>query len=159
EAQLQTAMSNLQAGDTIVLANGTYNLTNTLYINGKANVTLRGASGCDGVVLRGHGMDNASYGNVEFGVWSNSANTTIAHLTITDTWDNELIFNGGASSPHVYNVKLLNAGSQFIKSNPIDPSPTGSGNDTGIVEGSWFEYTAGPPANSAHAGGSGYTNG
>jgi hypothetical protein len=38
-AQLQTAMGNLQAGDTIILANGTYNLSSTLYVNGRDNVT------------------------------------------------------------------------------------------------------------------------
>ena len=69
ETQLQSAMSSLQSGDTVLIANGTYNLTRTLYINGKNNVTIRGASGCDGVVLAGREMDNASYGNVEFGIW------------------------------------------------------------------------------------------
>lgn len=159
EAALQTAMGNLQPGDTIVLANGTYNLTSSLYINGKDNVTIRGASGCDGVVLMGKGMDNASYGNVSVGIWSNSKKTTIAHLTIRDTWDNTIIFNGGAQSPHVYSVKLLNSGSQFIKSNPIAAGPGGTGNDSGVVEHSWLEYLNGPPSNPGHAGGAGYTNG
>src|SRR5262249_27426216 len=131
EPQLQTAMGNLQAGDTIVIANGTYNLTSTLYINGKDNVTIRGNSGCDNVVLVGKGMNNSSFGNVPFGVWSNSTNTTVAHLTIRDTWDNELIFNAGAQSPHVYSVKLLNAGSQFIKSNPTDAA-NGIGVNNGV---------------------------
>jgi hypothetical protein len=31
EPQLQSAMGNLQHGDTILLANGTYNLTSSLY--------------------------------------------------------------------------------------------------------------------------------
>ncbi|HET6268054.1 MAG TPA: choice-of-anchor Q domain-containing protein [Acidobacteriota bacterium] len=155
EPQLQTAMGNLQAGDTIVIANGTYNLTSTLYINGKDNVTIRGNSGCDNVVLVGKGMNNSSFGNVPFGVWSNSTNTTVAHLTIRDTWDNELIFNAGAQSPHVYSVKLLNAGSQFIKSNPTDAA-NGIGVNNGVVEYSWMEYTSGPPS---HPGVEGYTNG
>jgi len=45
ESQLQTAMGNLQNGDTILLANGTYNLSSTLYINGKNDVTIRGTNG------------------------------------------------------------------------------------------------------------------
>src|SRR5689334_17819809 len=89
EPQLQTAMGNLQTGDTILLANGTYNLSSTLYINGKNNVTIRGTSGSTNVVLAGRGMDNSNYGNVAFGIWSNGTNTTVAHLTIRDTWDNE----------------------------------------------------------------------
>ena len=86
EPQLQTAMGNLQAGDTIVIADGTYTLTSTLYINGKDNVTIRGTSGSGNVVLVGQGMDNSNFGNTEFGIWSNSNNTTIAHLTIRDTF-------------------------------------------------------------------------
>jgi len=157
ETQLQSAVAGAQAGDTIVLADGVYSLTSTLYLNGKNNVTIRGTEGCDDVVLVGRGMDNASYGNVPFGIWSNSLNTVVAHLTIQDTWDNLLIFNAGAQSPHVYSVKLLNAGSQFIKSNPTD-APNGVGVDNGIVEYSWLEYTDGPPATD-HGAGIGYTNG
>jgi hypothetical protein len=156
-AQLQTAMGNLQSGDTIVLANGTYDLSSTLYVNGKNNVTIRGNSGCDNVVLMGNGMDNANFNNVPHGVWSNSQNTTIAHLTIRDTWDNSLIFNSGAQAPHVYSVKLLNAGSQFIKANPTD-APNGIGVNDGVIEYSWVEYTNGPPATD-HGAGVGYTNG
>ena len=154
-SQLQAAMGSLQAGDTIVLANGTYNLTSTLYVNGRNNVTIRGNSGCDQVVLVGRGMDNANYGSVPHGVWSNSANTVIAHLSIRDTYDNTVVFNGGAQSPRVYNVKLLNSGSQFIKANPVNAT---QGVDNGVVEYSVMEYTAGPPATD-HGAGIGYTNG
>ncbi len=156
EAQLQSAMGNLQNGDTILLSNGTYNLTSSLYINGRHNVTIRGTSGSTNVVLAGKGMDNSSYGNVPFGIWSNGTNSTIAHLTIRDTWDNEIIFNPGAQSPRVYCVRLLNAGSQFIKSNPTDVS-AGLGVNNGAVEYCWFEYTGSPPGD--HGAGVGYFNG
>jgi hypothetical protein len=156
ETQLQTAMGNLQQGDTILLANGTYNLTSTLYINGKNDVTIRGTNGSTNVVLVGKGMDNTNFGNVEFGIWSNSTNTTIAHLTIRDTYDNEIIFNQGAQSPLVYCVRLINAGSQFIKSNPTDVN-AGTGVNNGIVEYCWFEYTGSPPND--HGTGVGYFNG
>jgi hypothetical protein len=157
EAQLQSAVGNLQTGDTIVLANGAYNLTRTLNVNNRNDVTIRGTSGCDGVVLVGKGMDNPNYGSVPHGIWSNSFNTTIAHLTIRDTYDNPVIFNAGARSPRVYSVKLLNAGSQFIKANPTDIAQ-GIGVDHGVVEYSWFEYPAGPPTTD-HGAGLGYTNG
>jgi hypothetical protein len=158
EPQLQSAMGYLQSGDTIVLANGTYTLSNTLYVNGKSNVTIRGASGCDNVVLVGKGMDNANYGGVEFGIWTNATNTTIAHLTIRDTYDNAIILNPPASSPHIYSVKLINAGSQFIKSNPLNPGPNGTGVDNAVVEYCWFEYLNGPPTTD-HGSGVGYFNG
>lgn len=156
EPQLQTAMGNLQSGDTVVLADGTYNLTSSLYVNGHNNVTIRGNAGSTNVVLVGRGMDNTNYGNVPFGIWSNSTNTTIAHLTIRDTWDNEIIFNSGAQSPLVYCVRLINAGSQFIKSNPTDVN-AGRGVNNGIVEYCWFEYTGSPPGD--HGSGVGYFNG
>ncbi len=156
EPQLQTAMGNLQDGDTILLADGTYNLTSTLYVNGHNNVTIRGVAGSTNVVLVGKGMDNSSYGNVEFGIWSNGTNTTIAHLTIRDTYDNEIIFNSGAQSPHIYCVRLLNAGSQFIKSNPTDVN-AGLGVNDGLVEYCWLEYTGSPPGD--HGTGVGYFNG
>jgi hypothetical protein len=156
DAQLQTAMANLQNGDTLLLAEGTYPLTSSLYINGRNDVTIRGAAGSTNVVLVGKGMDNASYGNVPFGIWSNGTNTTIAHLTIRDTYDNEIIFNPGAQSPHVYCARLLNAGSQFIKSNPTDVN-TGSGVNNGLVEYCCFEYTGSPPGD--HGTGVGYFNG
>jgi hypothetical protein len=155
EAQLQSAMSNLRDGDTILLANGTYNLTNTLHVANVNNVTIRGASGCHEVVLIGRGMDNANYGKVPHGIWSNAHTTVIAHLTIRDIYTHPIIFNAGAQSPHIYNVKLLNAGSQFIKANPNGPA---AGVDNGVVEYSVFEYTAGPPATN-HGPGVGYTNG
>jgi len=156
ETQLQTAMGNLQNGDTLVLADGLYNLSSSLYVNGRHNVTIRGTAGSTNVVVVGKGMDNASFGNVPFGIWSNGTNTTIAHLTIRDTYDNEIIFNPGAQAPHVYCVRLLNAGSQFIKSNPTDVN-TGTGVNNGVVEYCWFEYTGNPPGD--HGTGVGYFNG
>jgi hypothetical protein len=156
EAALQTAMANLQHGDTLLLAPGTYSLTRTLYVNGRNNVTLRGATGSTNVVLTGKGMNNASHGDVPFGIWSNGTNTTIAHLTIRDTWDNAIIFNSGAQSPHVYCVRLLDAGSQFIKANPTEVQ-AGRGVNDGVVEYCWFEYTGSPPND--HGAGVGYFNG
>jgi hypothetical protein len=100
-------------------------------------------------------MDNANYGSVLHGIWSNSRNTVIAHLTIRDTYDNTVIFNPPAQSPRIYNVKILNAGSQFIKGNSLDATQEV---DNGVVEYSILEYTAGPPATN-HGAGVGYTNG
>jgi len=53
-------------------------------------------------------------------------------------------------------VRLINAGSQFIKSNPTDPN-AGLGVNNGVVEYCWFEYTGSPPGN--HGTGVGYFNG
>src|SRR5882672_6119289 len=64
EPQLQTAIGNLQNGDTLLLAEGTYNLTTSLYINGWHNITIRGNAGSSNVVLAGKCMDNSNHGGV-----------------------------------------------------------------------------------------------
>jgi hypothetical protein len=58
-------------------------------------------------------------------------------LTIRDLYDHPIIFNAGTQSPHVYNVRLVNAGQQFIKSNPDN---NGGGVNNGLVEYAVIEY-------------------
>jgi hypothetical protein len=141
EPQLQNAVAHLQSNTTILVAPGTYTLTSTLYINGTfTNVELRGSSGNpDDVVLQGPGMTNATYGNVPFGVWTggNVQNVLIANLTIRDVYYHPIIFNAGTQSPRVYNVRLVNAGQQSIKSNP---DGSGGGVNNGVVEYAVIEY-------------------
>jgi len=143
EAQLQSAVQRLASNQTIVIAPGTYVLTNSLYVNGTfSNVAIRGATNNrDDVVLVGPGMTRASYGLVPYGIWTGGhvQGITIANLTIRDLYYHPIIFNAGTQSPHVYNVHLLDAGEQFIKSNP---DGAGGGVDNGIVEYSMIEYTS-----------------
>jgi hypothetical protein len=141
EAQLQAAVSALSSNEAIVIAPGTYTLTSTLYINGTyLNVALRGATGnADDVVLVGAGMENANYGAVPYGIWvgGNVQGITIANLTVRDLYYHPIIFNAGTQSPHVYNVRLVNAGQQFLKSNP---DSSGGGVNNGLVEYAVVEY-------------------
>lgn len=141
EPQLRAAVAGLTSNTTILIAPGTYTLTNTLYVNGTfANVALRGSSGnAADVVLAGPGMTNPNYGNVPHGIWSggNVQGITIANLTIRDLYYHPIIFNASTQSPRVYNVRLVNAGAQFIKSNP---DASGGGVDNGVVEYAVIEY-------------------
>jgi hypothetical protein len=152
EAQLQSAVQHLTSNMTIVLAPGTYVLSSTVYINGTfTNVAIRGATNKrDDVVLRGAGMANASYGNVPMGIWTggNVSGVLIANLTIRDVYTHPINFNAGTQSPRVYNVHLIDAGEQFIKSNP---DSAGNGVNDGTVEYSVMEYTSTAPST--------YTNG
>jgi hypothetical protein len=131
----------MSSNKTIVIAPGTYTLTSTLYINGTyLNVALRGATNnADDVVLVGAGMENANYGAVPYGIWvgGNVQGITIANLTIRDLYYHPIIFNAGTKSPHVYNVRLVNAGQQFLKSNP---DFSGGGVNNGLVEYAVVEY-------------------
>ncbi|MDP9322254.1 MAG: hypothetical protein M3P13_01360 [Acidobacteriota bacterium] len=140
-AQLQNAVAALASNTTIVMAPGTYNLATTLYINGTfTNVGIRGATGNrDDVVLVGKGMSAASDGGVPFGIWvgGDVRGITIASLTIRDVYDHAIMLNAGAQSPLIHNVRLVNAGEQFIKANP---DGAGGGVDNGIVEYSVIEY-------------------
>jgi hypothetical protein len=137
ETQLQSAVKAGGSNVTVLISPGTYTLTSTLYLNGVNDVTLRGATNNrDDVVLIGRGMANSDFGNVEFGVWTNGQRNTIANLTIRDVWESPIQLNDGASSPHIYNVHLIDAGTQFIKGS------AGRGVDNGIVEYSVIEYLA-----------------
>jgi len=148
-------MANLQDGDTILLSAGAYNLTSSLYINGRNSVTIRGPAGSTNVVLAGKAWITPTTATRR-SASGPTARTLRCAPDIRDTYDNEIIFNPGAQSPHVYSVRLLNAGSQFIKSNPTDVN-AGQGVNNGIVEYSWFEYTGSPPGD--HGTGVGYFNG
>ena len=138
EVQLRDAVASLASNTTIVVAPGTYSLRDALYVNGTfTNIGIRGATGnSDDVVLAGLGMANAS---VPYGIWvgGNVRGMTIANLTIRDVFYHPIILNAGTQSPLVHNVHLINAGQQFIKSNP---NPVGGGVDNGIVEYSVIEY-------------------
>jgi hypothetical protein len=140
DAQLQAAMGNIASDMTVVLAPGEYLLSRSLYIKGVNNFTLRGATDNPrDVILTGPGMTNSQYGQVPYGVWvGDASNAMIANMTIRDFYFHPLIFNANAENPRVYNMRLVDAGEQFLKSNP---DGRGGGNDRGVVEYSTFEYT------------------
>lgn len=142
-AELQNAVNNLTSGTTILIADGTYELTNTLNLRGVSNVVIRGASGNrDAVVLRGRGMANSNYGNVPHVLAVYDADdVTIADLTLQDAYYHLVQVHGEADADRVrfYNLHLLDSGEQFIKvSTAGNPGPYADG---GIVECSLFEYT------------------
>jgi hypothetical protein len=140
-SQLQNAVAAIASNTTIIIAPGTYQLTSTLYINGNfTNVGVRGATADrDDVVIVGRGMNGSSDGGVPFGIWvgGNVRGVTIANLTIRDVFYHPIMLNAGAQSPFIHNVRLVNAGQQFLKAGP---DGTGHGVDNGIVEYSVFEY-------------------
>jgi|GEM_PF-947586 len=162
DASLQSAINDLQSGQTIVIQKGTYKLSNTLYIGKNhqvTDVTIRGETdNFNDVVLLGNGMDNARYGNVPMGISVyNAQNVTIAALSIGQIYYHPIELAGpeGASQVDIYHTRLFDAGEQFIKSNPTS---AGGGVDNSSVKYSLIEYTAGPPKTD-HGGGIGYTNG
>lgn len=87
EADLQAAVGSLAPNTTILIADGTYHLTQPLNIQPTAhNVTIRGASGNrDAVVLTGGGMtqSGSNISNI-FQVFA--ADVTIADLTFGNVY-------------------------------------------------------------------------
>jgi PKD repeat protein len=145
-AQLQSAVAGLTSGVTIRIAPGRYPLTQELRIrNGVRNVAIVGASGNrDDVVIVGSGMTTAGV-NIALKV-ENAQDIRIADLSIGEAYWHPIQLQGelGAERVHVSNVRLFDAGQQFLKStvNPLAPN----GVDDVIVEDSVIEYTTiGPP--------------
>ena len=87
-AELQAAVASLASDTTILVADGTYDLTNTLNFRHVNNVVLRSASGNrDAVILRGKGMSNANYGNVPHVIAIYGSNDVlVADLTLRDAY-------------------------------------------------------------------------
>ncbi len=141
ERQLQDAVRGVRSGTTILITPGTYTLSQTLtFRKVLRDVVIRGATNNrHDVVIVGTGMANVRYGEVPFGIWTGNGVTrlTIANLTLRDFYFHPIIFNPGTVQPRVYNVRLVNAGEQFIKANP---DGNGGGVDGGVVEYSVLEY-------------------
>jgi len=141
--ELQQAVANLASGSTILIADGTYDLTNTLNIRSVTDVAIRSQSGNrDAVVLRGRGMSNTSFGNVPHVMAVYDAqNVLIADLTLRDAYYHLIQIHGenDADGVEVYNVRLIDAGEQFIKGSTA--GPPGPYADDGTVACSLFEYT------------------
>lgn len=142
-AELQAAVDNIASGTTILIADGNYDLTNTLNIRGVTDVSIRSASGNrEAVVLQGRGMGNSSYGNVPHLIAVYDAqDVTIADFTLRDAYYHLIQIHGEADADgvHLYNLHLSDSGEQFVKGSTAGaPGPYA---DDGIVECSLFEYT------------------
>lgn len=143
ENQLEDAVMKLRSNTTILIEPGIYQLTRTLRIGGGVkNVALRGASDERGkVILKGSGMRNKNFGNVPHGIMvTNASDVLIANLSIGDVWFHPISLHAdlGCQRVRLFNLRLFDAGEQFLKSNPF---PTGRGVDNCIVEYCVFEFT------------------
>lgn len=143
-AELQEAVDALTSGTTILIEDGTYDLTNTLNIRGVTDVAIRSASGNrDAVELRGRGMANAAYGNVPHAIAVYDAQrVTIADLTLRDAYFHLIQIHGEEDADEVVmrNLHLVDAGEQFVKGSTAGhPGPYA---DDGVLECSLIEYTS-----------------
>ena len=146
--QLQAAVAGLTSGTTIRVMPGRYQLTGELRIrNGVTNVALVGASGNrNDVVIVGTGMNTPGV-NIAIKV-ENAQDVRIADLSVGEAFWHPIQLQGeqGAGRVTISNVRLFDAGQQFLKSTADLQSTTPDGTDDVLVENSLIEFTViGPP--------------
>lgn len=143
ELQNAVAAANAAGGNrTILLQDGVYGLTDTLYVNAP-NVTIAGASGNrQSVTIQGDAMsDTARVGNL-LRVSASGFQFRDATLQKSGWHLIQIVGEANADSPIIRNCILRDAYQQMIKvsNNPATPTITG---DNGMVENCVFEYSAG----------------
>ena len=140
QAQLIDQAYNAPAGSTLLIAPGTYNMSNFLHVN--SSMTLRGQSGNrDDVILDFGGMIGG-----QFGVYVDAHDVTIADLTIRNATDHGVSVNG-VDRPFLYNLHIIDINDQLVKVNAPDDRTS----EDGVLACSRLEYTTTAPDN--------YTNG
>lgn len=144
--ELHGAVNSATTGDVILLADGTYEMQESLWLQ-SAGVTLRGASGDRRAVT----IDAGPNGVGEALVVSED-DTTIADITISNAPDHCIhvwgYFGDGVDRTIIYNVLLLDAGTQLLK---VSTDFSGAMTRDGEVACSRFAYTTHAPSD--------YTNG
>jgi hypothetical protein len=144
-AALQNAVqtANSAGGNRIIsLADGTYTLSDTLYVNAP-NVSIVGASGNrDAVIVQGTGMSSsASVGTI---IRVAASGFQLRYVTLQKSKYHlvQIVGENNADSPSLRDCVLRDAYEQMVKVS-IDPANTGVTSDNGLVENCLFEYTAG----------------
>src|SRR4051812_30502473 len=143
-AQLQAAVqtANSAGGNRIIsVADGTYTLSDTLYVNAP-NVSIVGASGNRGnVIIQGTGMSaTASVGTI---IRVAASGFQLRYVTLQKSKYHliQIVGENNADSPSIRDCILRDAYEQMVKvSIGADPNVTG---DNGLVQNCLFEYTAG----------------
>ena len=131
-SELLDALNNSTPGDTILMANGIYNMNSYAQVDIE-NITIKSQSGIrDSVILNGNGVSS--------GFWIDANNVTLKDITIKNAEYHCIYTNDNIDNLHIVNCKFIDSGEHFIKiSRGGDPSPS----ENGIVENCLFEYSAG----------------
>ena len=143
ELQNAVASANSSGGNkTILLRDGTYTLSDTLYINAP-NITIAGQSGVrENVVIQGDAMSStATVGDI---IRVAASNFQLSGVTLQKSrWHLiQIAGESNADSPVIRNCILRDAYEQMLKVS-IDSTNPSVTSDNGLVENCLFEYTAG----------------
>lgn len=137
ELEIAVSVANTSGHLTIILTDGTYTLTNPLYISGDS-VTVRSQSeNRDGVFIRGDGMA----GSLPILFMVAGKNLTFADMTLGQVAGNALHLLSDADNCLIHNVRFVDTKEQMLK---VSSGSTGDTyTDNGTVEWCLFEYSAG----------------
>lgn len=141
-AGLQTAINNAPAsGRTITLAQGVYQESSPIRIQGKTNLTIQGAtSNYDDTVIQGPGINDSSL-YVNFKV-NNSDQLTIRNLTVRDSYYHGIQLNNDSDGFTADHVKAIDNGeSGFKVSSPSNASGPAAYSDNGLIENSYIGFS------------------
>jgi hypothetical protein len=131
-----------QGNTTILLQDGTYTLSDTLYVKAP-NVTLAGVSGNrDNVVIQGDAMSSTA--KVKNLLRVSASNFKLRDLTLQRCgWHLiQIVGEENADYPIINNCILRDAYEQILKGS-VDQNNIGLASDSGLIENCLFEYSAG----------------
>jgi hypothetical protein len=137
------ATANSSGGNvTILVDDGTYTLSDTLYVN-VPNVTIAGKSNVrENVIIQGDAMAaDAKVGNV---IRVAGSNFTLHHVTLQKGgWHTiQIAGESNADNPYIHDCVLRDTYEQLLKVS-YNASTPGIASDNGRVENCLFQYTAG----------------
>lgn len=143
---LLAAVDRVRPGDTILLADGHYQLPRVLVLQQQNDIVLRGASGDPTrVILSGRGWDSQAKGDDLLHI-GRCEGVTIADLTFADcrSYGIKVEAENAPKDIHIYNCHFRDIGVRAIKGS------AGQDPNTRAVKGSvrycYFENTKVPPA-------------
>jgi hypothetical protein len=143
ELQSAVAAANTAGGNrTILLQDGTYTMSDTIYVNAP-NITLSGKSGIrERVIVEGDAMSDTAH--VKNLIRAAAPGFQISNLTLQKSgWHLlQIVGEADADNAVVRNVVFRDAYEQMLKVS-IDQANYSITGDNGLIENSLFEYTAG----------------
>lgn len=144
--ELLDAVSRAAPGETILLAEGHYRVPRVLVLQGKTNLTLRGAGGDPAKVrLTGRGWDSGARGDDILHI-GHCDGITIADLTFEDcrSYGIKVEAENAPRNVHIYNCRFRDIGVRAIKGSAgRDPRVRAA---LGSIRFCAFENTKIPPA-------------
>jgi len=146
-SELDHAVRQASDGDTILVADGVYQLDHLLHLRGRTGVTIRGESGDPAkAIIRGAGFENRE-SRFDLLVIHGCSNITVAYLTFEETpsygvkLENTRYEGRGLENISIYDCRFANCGTRMVKGTGGQGVPVVGGS----IRYCTFENTKVPP--------------